>query len=106
VCARHSPVRVRGALAIAAFAALPVGSSGCGRRATEADCQLIVNKSFELEVQESTGSDMPTIRKREAEVRPELDEKIAACESRRVTEKTMACVRAAATVGEMDKCLR
>jgi hypothetical protein len=80
--------------------------AGCGRRATATDCQLIVNKSFELELQESSGSDLLTIRKREADVRSELDEKITSCESRRVTEKTMACVRAATTTGEMDRCLR
>jgi hypothetical protein len=90
--------------AVAAVAALAM--LGCGRRATAADCQLIVNKSFELEMQETNGTDLPTIRKREADVRTELDEKIASCESRRVTEKTMACVRAATTTGEMDRCLR
>jgi hypothetical protein len=79
---------------------------GCGRRATAADCQLIVNKSFELEMQESSGGDPQTIRKREDDVRSELDEKIVSCESRRVTEKTMACVRAAMTTGEIDRCLR
>ncbi len=91
---------------VAATALLASTATACGRRATEADCQLIVNKSFELEMQQSTGTDMPTIRKREAEVRPELDEKIATCESRRVTERTMVCVRAATTMGEIDKCLR
>jgi hypothetical protein len=81
-------------------------ASGCGRRATAEDCRLIVNKSFELEVEESTGNDLAAVQRREAEVRAELDEKISACESRRVTEKTMGCVRAAHTTAEMDKCLR
>ena len=65
-----------------------------------------MNKSFELGLKESAGSDMTTIRQREADVRAELDEKITSCESRRVTEKTMACVRAATTTGDLDKCLR
>jgi hypothetical protein len=93
-------------LAQAGLAAVLVTASGCGRRATSDDCRLIVNKSYELGMLETTGSDMPTVQKREAEVRAELDEKITACESRRVTEKTMACVRAATTTGEIDKCLR
>jgi hypothetical protein len=95
----------RFALALA-LALLWLTASGCGRRATSDDCRLIVNKSYELGMQETTGSDMPTVQKREAEVRAELDDKITACESRRVTEKTMACVRAATTTGEIDKCLR
>jgi hypothetical protein len=85
---------------------LPLLVTACGRRATADDCRLIVNKSYELGMQETTGSDMPAVQKREEEVRAELDEKIAACQSRRVTEKTMACIRAAKTTGEMDKCLR
>jgi hypothetical protein len=103
--ASPSPRSGRPAQVAIAAAALVLGG-GCGRRATAEDCHLIVNKSFELQVQESTGSDMPTVQKREAEVRSELDEKITECESRHVTEKTMTCVRAATTTGEMDKCLR
>jgi hypothetical protein len=80
---------------------------GCGRRATHEDCELIVNRSVELQMRDSRESDARTIAEREAEVRAELDGEIKSCErDRRVTEKTMACVRSASTTQELDKCLR
>jgi hypothetical protein len=94
---------VKGLLAVALVGAAGLG---CGRRATQADCELIVNKSYELGLKESSGSDPQAVRKQEAEVREELDAKITECQSRRVTEKTMTCVRAATSTLEMDKCLR
>jgi hypothetical protein len=78
----------------------------CGRRATVADCQLIVDRSVELQLKELSESDAAAIAKREGEVRAELGGEIHACENRRVTDKTMACVRSASSTQELDKCLR
>jgi hypothetical protein len=91
------------ALAIVAFGA---GGSGCGRRATHEDCQLIVDRSVELQLRETNETDAQAIAKRTAEVRAALDGEIKSCErDRRVTEKTMACVRSAKTTQELDTCL-
>jgi hypothetical protein len=79
---------------------------GCGRRATHADCQLIVDRSVELQMKDLSETDPKVVAKREAEVRAELGEEIDTCErDRRVTEKTMACVQRASTTSELDKCL-
>ncbi len=90
-----------------ATCALAFATPACSR-ATEADCRLIVDKSVELEMKESTDAavDAAAVQKRVEQVRSELDDQIRACQGRRVTEKTMACVRAAQTSGELDKCLR
>jgi hypothetical protein len=92
--------------------ALPMGlvlaasTTGCGRRATREDCQLIVDRSVELQLRQTSETDPQTIAKREAEVRAALDGEIKSCErDRRVTEKTMACVRSASTTQELDTCL-
>jgi hypothetical protein len=90
-------------LTSAAIAAL---ASGCGRRATELDCRLIVDKSVELELRGTNQTNPDAIEKREQQVRAELQDEIKACEGRRVTDKTMACVNAASTTQELDKCLR
>jgi hypothetical protein len=79
---------------------------GCGRRATELDCQLIVDKSVELQLRETNQTDRDAIEKREEQVRAELQDEIKSCEGRRVTEHTMDCVHAASTTQELDKCLR
>jgi hypothetical protein len=80
--------------------------AGCGRRATDADCRLIVDRSVELQMKEMSYSDAAAIAEREQQVRLELGDQIRSCESRRVTDKTIACVRAASTIKELDTCLR
>ncbi len=79
---------------------------GCGRRATPSDCQFIVDRSVELQLQEQNLSDATVIAERERQVRAELEDEIKSCESRHVTEKTMACVRSASSSRELDRCLR
>ena len=94
-------------LAASAAAALLAGLlSGCGRRATELDCQLIVDKSVELQLRDTNQTSADAIEKREEQVRAELQDEIKSCEGRRVTERTLACVQAASTTQELDKCLR
>jgi len=88
------------------FAAWAPLAAACGRPATEEDCQLIVNKSVELQMKEMSRVDSPSIKKREEEVRAQLGEEIKACEGRHVTERTLACVRSASSAQELDACLR
>jgi hypothetical protein len=79
----------------------------CGRHATHADCQLIVDRSVELQMRGARENDADAIARREAEVRAELDEDINTCErDRRVTDKMMSCVRSATTAGDLEACLR
>jgi transposase len=81
-------------------------ASSCGRRATDADCELIVDKSVELQMKEMSQYDKATIAQREQRVRAALDDELRSCQSRRVTARTMACVRTASTMKELDTCLR
>jgi hypothetical protein len=81
-------------------------AAGCGRRATESDCKLIVDKSVEVELKGNDHLDAAGLSQREQQVRNQLDEQIRSCEGRRVTDKTMGCVRGATTPEEIDKCLR
>jgi hypothetical protein len=81
--------------------------TSCGRRATHADCQLIVDKSVELQLKElSATSSAADVHKRVEEVRAALQDDIASCEGRRVTEHTVECVQAAKATRELDQCLR
>ncbi len=92
---------------LAATLAVALLASACGRRATRADCQLIVDRSVEIQLKEQAESDPKAIAKREAEVRAELDDEIGSCErNRRVTDKMMTCVQSASTTSDLDKCLR
>jgi hypothetical protein len=96
----------RSGLAFVALATAAATVGGCGRRATESDCQLIVNKSVELQMKEMSLTNASAVQKREEQVRAELQGEIEACEGRRVTGKTMTCVQAATSSQELDRCLR
>ena len=87
-----------------ATASLP--GLGCGRRATPADCQLIVDKSVDLQLKDRSETDPAAIKASETKIRAALEDQIKECESRRVTDKTMECIRAAGTREELDSCLR
>jgi len=100
---RRTRVSVGEALLSAGFV---LGAAGCGRRATQADCQLIVNKSVELQMKAMSQEDPSAIQKRSTEVRAELESEIKSCENRRVTDQTIACVQAASATRELDRCLR
>lgn len=80
--------------------------SGCGRRATDSDCQLIVDRSVELQMKEMSENDDAAIAARVQQVRGALGGEIQSCESRRVTAKTMACVRTASSTRDLEACLR
>lgn len=95
----------RGVFAVA-LAGAPAVLAGCGRRATAADCLLIVDKSVELQMKQMSLTDPAAIRKREEQVRAELHGELGACEGRRVTARTIACVQASKTSQELDQCLR
>jgi hypothetical protein len=98
-----SPFHLLGlALATASFP----GMIGCGRRATEVDCRLIVDRSVELQSKEMSETDPKTIADREARIRAELEDQIKECESRRVTDRTMSCVQNAKSSQELETCLR
>jgi hypothetical protein len=89
------------ALATASFPGM-----GCGRRATHADCQLIVDRSVELQSQEMNESDPKVLQERVRRIRAALEDQIKECESRRVTERTMVCVQNAKSNQELETCLR
>jgi len=99
-------VVARRAFGVLALAAGLVPSLACGRRATEADCRLIVDKSVELQMKEMSQTSESVIKERAEQVRAELGDEIKNCEGRRITDRTVACVQAATTTRELDRCLR
>jgi hypothetical protein len=64
----------------------------------------VVDRSVELALR-GEGVDAAALAAREEHVRSEMEAKVKACEGLRVSDKTMACVRAAQTSEELDQCL-
>lgn len=81
-------------------------TAACGRRATDDDCRLIVDRAVELKMKELNAGGAEQIEKRQKQLRGELEGQMHDCVGRRVTEKMMGCVRSAATSAELEQCVK
>ena len=79
---------------------------GCGHPATEAECQLLVDKNVELQLKALGVTDPVTVAKRRDEMRASMRDDIEKCVGKRVTDSMLACVKTAETTEKIDKCLR
>jgi hypothetical protein len=77
---------------------------GCGRKATQADCDLILDRYVEVQLRAMNVNDPATIAKRETEMRAEMKDEIRDCVGKRVTDSMLGCVKRAQTNEEIDKC--
>jgi hypothetical protein len=86
--------------------ALAVCTVGC-HRATEADCDRIIDKLVELELKEQGINDPRTIELRREETRAKKrEELIHSCVGKRVSQRSMDCIQRAQSSSEVtDKCL-
>ncbi len=89
-----------------ALAVVPL-FAGCTRDATEADCQLIIDRNVELQMKALNNTDPAAIAKKQEEQRKELkDELRQMCLGRKVTDSMMNCVRSAKSTDEIKQCMR
>ena len=89
----------------AAGAAVALLLAACGHPATEAECQLVVDKNVELQV---AGMVTPPrdLEKEKQRVRAEMEAALKGCVGRRITDRMLRCVRDAKSVKEVDGCTR
>lgn len=80
--------------------------AGCGRNATRADCELVVDKNVEVKLRADGVTDPPLVAKRKEELRASLKEDIDRCVGKRVTDGMLMCVKSADSAEQIDKCLR
>jgi hypothetical protein len=99
-------LRRKGSWRLAIAASTLVTLVGCGRPATKADCDEILDKSAMIELKAQNVTDPAEVKKRTEAVRAAQGEQLLAkCVGRRVTDKAMACVRNATTSDQVDRCL-
>ena len=96
-------MRVTMGFAGAIFVAL---AAGCGRPATESDCQLIIDRNVEVQMHAMKLEDKALIAKKQGELRVALKDDLKDCVGRRVTDGMMRCVRGAETAEDITKCIR
>jgi hypothetical protein len=76
----------------------------CGRTATPEDCKMIYEKNIEVEMRSLAKADDATIERKKVELRSSFDADLKQCVGKRVTERVLACVRAATTPEQMTSC--
>ena len=81
-------------------------ASGCGREATRADCEAVVDRNVEVQLKAMGVQDPALIAKRTEELRESMKDDIDKCVGKRVTDGMMNCVKTAETAEQIDKCLR
>ncbi|HVU02617.1 MAG TPA: hypothetical protein VHE30_12735 [Polyangiaceae bacterium] len=92
-------------LALAAFVLF--AAPGCGRPATEAECDEIVGRIAELELREAKSADPADVQRQVTETKEAFRSKMKTqCVGKRVTDYALRCVRNAKTAEEIvQKCL-
>ena len=82
--------------------------TGCGHKATEADCQVLVDRNVEVEMKKLNITDPAAIAKRKDEERsdPKTKADLQGCIGKRITDAMMTCVKKAQTGDEIDQCIR
>lgn len=93
-------------MALPCFVALLSGASGCGRKATQEDCDLIIDRYVEVQMHAMNINDPTAIEKRAAQMRADMKDQLKDCVGKRVTDSMLACVKKAQTNDEIDKCTR
>jgi small lipoprotein (TIGR04454 family) len=81
--------------------------AGCGRPATEAECEEIVERTARLKIQETSPMREEAVDSEVAELKDKLRDKIMqGCVGKRVTQRAMRCVRDAPTSEAVKECFR
>ena len=96
-------------LAIATLAATAtVMLGGCGHPATREECDQIIDKVVELELRGQNINDPAVVAQRKVDTRNKLGaELLKKCEGRKMTNSTMACVKAATSYDDIEnRCFR
>ena len=98
----------------AAAAAFLFAASACGHQASEAECQVIVERIVELEMRAQNVTDPTEIAKRKAESLGLADagagiagDVLKGCIGKHITDRELDCVREAKSASEItDRCLQ
>lgn len=84
-----------------------VGLAGCGRKATEADCQVIVDQMVVVKMKKKNNTDPAAVSKLQAELREEAKgEVMDGCVGRRISDGALDCIKKAETQEEIITCMR
>jgi hypothetical protein len=79
---------------------------GCGRHATQADCELILDRMVVVKLKQKHITDPAAVAKMQGDLRKDAESDFPGCVGRRVTDSAMECIKKADTQETIVKCLR
>lgn len=95
---------------ILAFGGLIVGLSGCGRRATAADCGRMIDRMVEIQYKamhpDASSDDPEELRVLTERVRTEFAARVNDCVGRRASATLLKCFDESKTLDEVQACAR
>ncbi len=101
------PRSLRHVLTAALGGALVVVLVGCGRKATEADCMVIVDQMVVVKMKKKNNTDPAAVTKLQNELRDEAKgEVMDNCVGKRISDGALDCIKKAETEEEIIKCMR
>jgi hypothetical protein len=79
---------------------------GCGRHATQADCEIILDRMVVVKLRQKNITDPASVTKMQAELRKDSEADFPGCVGRRISDSAMECIKKADTQEAIIKCLR
>jgi hypothetical protein len=77
------------------------------RRATQEDCQVIIDKSVELQMKESNKDDPGLVAKEKERLAKEMEEAMGKnCVGRIMSKSAIDCVRGAQSTKQLEQCVK
>jgi len=89
------------AVALASLALL-----SCGRHATQADCEAILDRMVVVKLKQKNITDAESVSKMQADLRKDAESDFPSCVGRRISDSAMECIKKAETQEAIVKCLR
>ncbi len=88
------------------FALFLLGATACGRHATQADCEVILDRMVVVKLKQKNITDPDSVKKMQADLRRDAETDFPGCVGRRITDSAMECIKKAESQEAIVKCLR
>lgn len=99
------PMR-RFVIVFVAALATSLGALSCGRHATQADCEVILDRMVVVKLKQKNITDTESVTKMQSELRKDAESDFPGCIGRRITDAAMECIKKAESQEAIVKCLR
>jgi hypothetical protein len=79
---------------------------GCGRHATRADCELILDRMVVVKLKQKNITEPQAVAKMQTDLRKDAEADFPGCVGRRISDSALECIQKADTQETIVRCLR